>query len=218
MLHNYNPSRAQKLLEHLATGQPDTKGTISNRLLSQLWRGFPIDRLKVLLRSEEGEARKNGIWLVSELGVKGNPLLDEVKRLLNDTEAFVRYYAVNSLICIAPEDNPQLTFTVACMIDDPDKSVQLSVMNFLSRSSQHRLSIVHSYLQECPNHETFSVGLELICIGSIKFDKSLFSTNVVLRRCYVVALARQNNRAQMQDFIQDNDPAIHHFVSRYLAE
>lgn len=53
-------------------------------LLDELYKGFPVERLKPLLRSDNSAVRYEAVGVVEELGVEGEPLLDDILPLLDD--------------------------------------------------------------------------------------------------------------------------------------
>lgn len=53
-------------------------------LLDELYKGFPVERLKPLLRSDNSAVRYEAVRVVEELGAEGEPLLDDILPLLDD--------------------------------------------------------------------------------------------------------------------------------------
>ena len=58
-------------------------------LLDELYKGFPVERLKPLLRSDNSAVRYEAVRIVEELGAEGEPLLDDILPLLGDENELI---------------------------------------------------------------------------------------------------------------------------------
>ena len=70
----------------------------ANDLLKQFFDGLPVSNLRAALRSEDDEVVRRAAWLLSELGVKAAPLIDEVPRLLGHSDRTVRFWALDAVL------------------------------------------------------------------------------------------------------------------------
>jgi hypothetical protein len=110
-----------------------------NGLLSAYHRGYPLESLRTLLRSSDDHVIRNAIWLASELGKAGRPLLPEVSRLLHHTHPSVRYDAIDSVLtCATQDDGPVVAAVLACLSDE-ERSVQNKTVDFLARAGTDQI-------------------------------------------------------------------------------
>ena len=89
---------------------------------------YPVDRLGLLLGSENDWAVETGVWIASELGVDAAPLLDDLRVLLQHPSAAVRFYAADSIYGSAGDDRGDVIAEAIKLIDDPDRGVRWKVM------------------------------------------------------------------------------------------
>ena len=84
-----------EMIERLLDPSFDTDdGVLVNDLLSEFWRGYPIENLRrLLVPGNMGDAA----FLVSELGQKVRPLIREVAQLMEHGSAGIRFDAISAL-------------------------------------------------------------------------------------------------------------------------
>ena len=122
-------------------------GAIGFNLLSVFEKGHPLDDLRPLLQHPDHRVVAKAAFILSELGITGRPLRDELPRLLAHPSSYVRIEAVESAMCAAvgsPDDGPILAATYA-LATDPHRIVRNVTQHALTRGSdeQFRAALAH---------------------------------------------------------------------------
>src|SRR5579884_983719 len=143
-----NEERARKLTEQIMVNPNFSKaGILANDLLTEFHQGYALDNLLPLLHSQNEELVGIGIWIASELGEKGKPLLRDVFPLLRHSSKRVRFLAIDCLLVWAdPSHKYELTSVVA-LLEDAQSVVRRKTMDFLSRASREQIQAALSYLE-----------------------------------------------------------------------
>lgn len=133
-------ARGDVLIEHILTGG-DTDGEISNDLIGEFYsRGYPVEKLIPLLRSENDETVKTGAFLAEELGAKAAPLMPELMRLLEHEDRNVRYDILDAVLAAATASDGEVIARAIALIDDRDRAVRSKTLNFLARADREQLA------------------------------------------------------------------------------
>ncbi len=135
------------LIERLLADSHGSEGAIGFDLLTAFETGHPLDDLRPLLHHPDREVVGTGAFILSELGITGRPLRDELPRLLAHPSSYVRIEAVESAMCAAvgsPDDGPILAATYA-LATDPHRIVRNVTQHALTRGSdeQFRAALAH---------------------------------------------------------------------------
>jgi hypothetical protein len=72
-------SRGDELIDRLRAGGNDSS---ANDLLTEVFRGHPVESLRRLLHGDEETAAKAEAWILSELGVRAAPMMADIVALL----------------------------------------------------------------------------------------------------------------------------------------
>jgi hypothetical protein len=140
-------SNGDDLLKLVVAGSPGLDpGVVANELLREFHRGYPIEHLRGLLRSEVPSTVKAGMWITSELGQKGALLLDDVAPLLNSQFTHVRYFAIDSILSSAGQEHAAIIAKVPALLHDAEQTVRLKVVDFFRRASEVQLSAAADHL------------------------------------------------------------------------
>jgi len=115
-------------------------GEAANELLSRFRAGYPVRNLARLIHSGDDDTVKIGAWLVSELGIRAAPILDEVDFLLSHPVRDARYYGVEAALVAAPADRGDLIAKAVCLVDDPDDAVRRLAVRLLARATAQQLT------------------------------------------------------------------------------
>jgi hypothetical protein len=118
------------------------RSVITNDLLREFHRGFALERLRELLESPEGPLRKSGVWIAAELGRRAAPLVEAVAPLLKDEMAYVRFFAIDSLLTTATEAHVNQVADIVGLLEDKEQSVRLKATDFFVRASDALLRAV----------------------------------------------------------------------------
>ncbi|WP_188189331.1 hypothetical protein [Nonomuraea sp. SYSU D8015] len=130
------------LVERIRThsADDDVVGPAANDLLSELYAGYPVENLRTLLRSGDDAAVKTGTWLLSELGERAAPLLDEVPALLAHPLPRVRYFAIEIVLLSADSAHGPVIAQVMNLSRDPERAVRWKVLEFLAEAADDQLA------------------------------------------------------------------------------
>jgi hypothetical protein len=116
------------------------ESSAANELLQAFFAGYPIDRLRLLLRSENDDAVRAGIWIASELGADAAPLAEELPPLLQHRLKYVRFFAVEVLIANGSSRSGEAVGCAVSLIDDPEDSVRWKVLRLLAHGTKEQLA------------------------------------------------------------------------------
>lgn len=128
-----------ELLERVLGGASD--GEVVNNLLKQFFRGYPVERLCLLLASGHRDAVKAGTWIAAELGTGGAAsLTQELTPLLEHPEAWVRHSVLDAVLLSASEDDGATVAKAVARMEDPTEGVRRTALNLLARASVQQLA------------------------------------------------------------------------------
>ncbi|MER6512290.1 hypothetical protein ABT158_36160 [Nonomuraea sp. NPDC001636] len=117
----------------------EARGQAANDLLNELFDGYPVENLRVLLRSGDDDAVQTGAWLLSELGEPAEPLLDEVPALLAHPRTQVRFFAVEFVLLAADERHAGVIAQTLALSRTSDTAIRWKVLHFLAMASTEQL-------------------------------------------------------------------------------
>jgi hypothetical protein len=120
----------------LAGANDDT----ASELLKAFYAGYPIDRLRLLLRSESDEAVRAGVWIASELGADAAAMAEELPTLLQHHAKYVRFFAVEAVLANASSRSGEAVGRAVSLIEDPEDAVRWKALRLLARASREQLA------------------------------------------------------------------------------
>jgi hypothetical protein len=141
----YSSRRGDELLARILAGDDTGTGT---ELLNECWRGYPVERLSALLRSDDESAVKAGVFITSELAGRSRPLLNDVKPLLNHPNTWVRTDAIDTVNLAATADDAEIVARAIERITDSDRSVGDSAFTLLAAADRDVLEASWGYLHD----------------------------------------------------------------------
>lgn len=145
MMPSSSFQQADALLKRVLLGGTDDE---AHELLRAFWAGYPVDRLRLLLRGEEADAIRAGVWIASELGAAAAPLLGELTRLLRHRLKYVRFFAVDAVLASASSHDAKAVGEAVKLIEDPEDAVRWKVLGLLARGSREQLSAAIPAIEE----------------------------------------------------------------------
>lgn len=131
------PSRGDELIDRLRAGENDSS---ANDLLTELFRGYPVESVRRLLHSDEESAVKAGAWILSELGVRAAPMMTDIVALLEHPLRYVRFFAVDAVMAGGTAEDGSAIAAAIGLIDDPDDAVRWKALTFLAWASSEQLA------------------------------------------------------------------------------
>jgi hypothetical protein len=205
-----------ELIERLTAGGDDET---AYALLTEFFHGYPIERLRLLLRSQHEGAVKIGAWIASELGVQANPLVEEMAELLSHGSRYVRFFLLDSILSASTEQNGRSIAAAVKLIEDSDDAVRWKAMNFLARAKRSQLTAAQPYLTD--THAQLSAWL-------LETEQALSTEEVIARlespdslsRLVAAAAAARlgsHNLSALRHAAQSSDPEVQSFALEHLG-
>lgn len=140
--------RGDQLIEQiLEGGDRSDPGTLANELLTEFWRGYPIERLRPLLRHADDDVVEAGAFLAQELVGLIGPVIDDVGLLLDHRSPDVRFDAIGAVLDNVTDDGETLAHAMLKVRDDAD-SVRWKAMRFAALADQRQLEAALPHLGE----------------------------------------------------------------------
>jgi hypothetical protein len=210
-------NRADELIETL-TSTPDRAddGLLANDLLGEFHRGFPVERLRPLLRSKNATVVRAASFIADELGAKAAPLLDTVFDLLNYPDRHVRGDVIGTMLTCTTVKNEKQLAAVIMLLEDSDWPIRWKTMEFMSLASLDQLRAALRHLESSNPESEHVSGLRwLTSEGGRNPDqiRSWSESDYPLKRKYGVVAATRiasgHNRGRGFDFSGGNaEPLI----------
>src|SRR5262245_45864713 len=117
---NVPAQRGDELIDRLCAGADDS---LAGDLLTEVFRGYPVENLRQLLTCDSDTAARSGAWILSELGDRAAPLLDDSVRLLAHPLRYVRFFALDAVLVNATAGHGPVVAAAIALIVDPDDAV-----------------------------------------------------------------------------------------------
>ena len=194
----------------------------ANRLLEEFHRGAPVAHLRRLLLSNDPDIASSGAWIASELGEKGNSLLDTVVVLLEHPDKRVRFWIIDCLLLWAGPNHRNELFKVVRLMDDPEKAVRWKTMVFLSRASKDQLEAALAgfltYHRESPNAHGLSWLLSPTASDPEAVEAMLKNDESLMRKYGAVASVRlaAENQDPLLTAASSSDSEVAEFSADWL--
>jgi hypothetical protein len=131
------PEVTRALLQRVLAGGDDEA---ANELLQAFFRGLPVERLLLLLRSDSEDAVRAGAWIASELGEQAEPLVAEFASLLDHPARYVRFFLVDAVLASATSRDGDAIARAVSKLRDPDEAVRWKALHFLAKASEDQLA------------------------------------------------------------------------------
>ena len=186
---------ASKLIERIKADPENPRvGVLSNELLREFQLGYPIDELRLLLKSDDENLVEIAIWLVSKLGRESQPLLADVVHLLASPVKKIKFFALDSLLWTRPEDGCNLAQAFE-LLDDPDSGVRWKTLDLLYRLSREQLEAVYTCSRPgttlaAAHREGVRWLLSADSLSPDKISDAVVNSDPTVRKFGVVAAAR----------------------------
>jgi hypothetical protein len=190
--------RGDQLVERLGSGRlsPEERDEAATELLNEIFDGFPVERLRPLLHSNDEGAVRAGAWIASELGEEFEPLMTEVGRLLDHPVRDARFFALDIVLNRATGELGSEIAQAVALSGDADDAVRWKALRFLSAATEEQLTA------SLPNLEDEHVAAQTAWLVS---SDALDSRQVTARLTAVDGLVRKFAAAAAAR-IFDRDP------------
>ncbi len=188
-------------------------GDAGYALLQEFFAGYPISKLRILLRSDREWAANAGAWLASELPGSAAEVLDDLVALLGHSSKRVRFWAVDSVLGSAARDRGDAIARAVALFDDEDEGVRWKAMSALAFADREKLIAASAYLDglEYPLTIILRGGAEDLTAGTVERT----------RRFAVVGAARNGlagDTTSLLAFGRDTSSEIRSFASDFLRQ
>jgi hypothetical protein len=200
--------REEQLLAHLLTGGDDSA---ANELLGSFYNGYPVERLRPLLQSDNDSAVMAGAWIASELAERSAPLMNELFRLLNHPLRYVRFFILDAVLDSTANEHGEVVARAIMLIRDPDEAVRWKALGFLAYATKDQLSSALTYLD---NQGDSTLLAWLLRTGITQTDMQEIITRLndpdSLTRMFAVAAAArlgQHNSVPLEHACSFGEPA-----------
>lgn len=192
MSDEYSSQRGDDLLARLLGG--DETG-IGNELLKECWRGYPLDRISALLRSDRESAVKSGAYIASELAENSRPLLKDLESLINYPNTWVRSDAINAVNLAATVDDGEIVARAIERIVDNERSIRFSAFTLLAASKRDKLEAAWGCIRDVEVREALrSVLDEEGTVSSAEIQTRLGDSSRLVRLFGLLSAARISDR------------------------
>ena len=108
-------------------------------LLEEYFDGLPVASLRPLLRHEDENVNRVAVWIASELGSNGFELLEDVAPLIDSTNLYVKYYAMEVVALCSESNRPGLFLKVIRQLLDDDDDTKVLTMHLVANASRSQL-------------------------------------------------------------------------------
>ncbi len=212
-----DPSDTSSTLEYVLNGG---NGGAANDLVGAFYAGYPVERLRLLLESDDEHVLKTGVWIASELGSRATPLLDDVAPLLNHPSDYVRYYALEVVSTnVTAAHDRAVASAVQCM-RDPNTEVRGQALRCLSWMTDEQIDGCRVMIHDPALRTLLAWLLELDATESCaqEITQRLVDADPLARRFAAVAARRLGlyDVAPLQRAASSPDPDVRQFAEREL--
>jgi hypothetical protein len=185
-------------------------------LLQECFRGYPPEKLRPLLNHPRNEVVKVAVWVVSELGERGQPLLRDVSALLAHDVAYVRFFAIDCVLSSSTESDAAVIARVVTMLSDADSSVRWKATQFLMRASLEKLRAAMPHVSASD-----FAGLRLLTDETVPEESvmSMLRSDVPGMRRFALAAAyrrREMGEAALRAAALSEDSEVREIAQREL--
>ena len=205
------PQRCETLFRRIIDRTGDASSD-ANELLKCFARGYSLENLRELLRSDDAEVAKSGVWIASELGAGAKPLLEDIAPILQSSISYARFFAIDAILtCAGPEDGPTIARAID-LVADPDAGVRWKAVQFVSRATVEQLAAAADFVDA-------EIKPGVVALAHHGETESLLaSASPSLRKLGLAAAIRemQTNRAPIDAAVTSADEEISTWASEAL--
>jgi hypothetical protein len=189
---SYPTEHGDELIARILDG--DETG-LGNELLNECWRGYPVERISGLLRSDVESAVKAGAFIASELAERSRPLLTDIEPLLNHRDTWVRGDAIDTVNLAATVDHEEIVARAIERVTDDDRSIRFSAFTLLAASTRERLEEAWVFIHDDDVKEALrSVLDEEAAVSSADIRRRLVDGSQLVRLFGLLSAARMSDR------------------------
>jgi hypothetical protein len=140
-------ARGDELLARVLTGDEWESG-IANDLLKEFFRGYPVDNLVKLLRSDNQKVVESGAWIASELAREARSVLTDLLPLFEYPDPRVRCHVIETTLTAATATEGEVIARAVTRMSDADQRVRRRAFELTARADQSPLVAGVPYMKE----------------------------------------------------------------------
>lgn len=202
------------LIARILAGAGEGSGT---DLLKECWRGFPVERLSSLLRSDVDSAVATGVWLAAELAKQARPLLHDVEPLLGHLSTNVRSEAIDAVNLAATADDGEIVARAIEHITDCEQPVRYAAFQLLAAGSREKIEAGCGFIRDEPIRRALGTVLdEEATVSGVAIRARLADDSELVRLFGLLSAARISDR-RAEDLlaaVEEGDEEIKLFAFR----
>lgn len=207
--------RGDQLMSEIIS-DPDLawKKGLTNDLLKEFFRGYPIEKLKALMRHANHAVARQGVWIASELPEAAPELLNDAVALLAHPNRNIRFDALGVIALARGGDRNQHFVHLIKALEDSDAVVGKHALFLLSRiKDAGELATARQYFESTEPKSFHCKGLSLLGDTlSLSSDhiQSLLRSDDPLERKYGLAIAERlyGDRPELLDLAETSQDEV----------
>jgi hypothetical protein len=216
----------KKLIEELLSN-PDMflKYGKSYTLLQEYFGGLDVDTLIPILESNDERIQKPAIWIISELAGQARSLLQHVMPLVDSSDKYIRYYALEFIfLCATAKDEMEIIHLVNA-IDDKEPIIRILIMKLLSNAIKSQLQSAIKFAVELKveNYQIHQYGLNMLLNMESTDEETIVNMlnkkDAPLTQQYGVMLAKKKYELYphiMESAVSSNNSDVREFAQMVI--
>lgn len=191
---------------------------LPNELLKEFQNGYPLHRLRLLLRADDPSAVASGIWIASELGSDARPFLDDVVTLIAHENWHVRFFVLDCLNSCATANDERAITRALDLVEDREPSVRWKALTLLASIGNDVLAAAWRAAEKIDPTGVRTEGLALVINAAQRDTASIHSAlrsgDSLLTRYAAAAAFRvaHRNPELLQLAMNASDAAVSQFA------
>ncbi len=199
--------------------ETDTNTRARGRLIELLFLGYPLARLQPLLESSDRGLVADGLYILSEMGQRGRPLLGAAVACLNHEYADARYYALDIVLsCSEAADGGGVAKALALVEDNTDR-VRAKTIDLMAKKGASILDAAREIQCATYGDQRHCAGLSLLLAPTPEGAQSFLIGDMLQRGYGLATAARLGERGcfALKNATNSSDPVIAMMALRFLA-
>ena len=190
-------------------------------LLEEYFDGLPVASLRPLLRHEDENVNRAAVWIASELGSNVCELLEDVAPLIDCTNLYVKYYAMEVVALCSESNRPGLFLKVFRQLLDDDDDTKVLTMHLVANACRSQL-MACSELAITDLPVQLAKGLGFLVndqVDSLQLASLIESSDQIYQMIGAIIVKRNlPGTASLIDLLHGiDDPVIQNFCQEIVA-
>lgn len=135
----------QEMLQRLLSPPDDDDGAVANDFLGELGRTVPLERLRLLLTSDNAKTRGAGAFLATFQNQNISSMVGELAALLGDDNPRIRFDAVESILRCSTRDDGEHLAQALFALDDEHEFVRMGAVQFVQFAKDWQLKLARQH-------------------------------------------------------------------------